>query len=175
LELQGRHNNCRYGLLTPARGNLNDGDVMNRDTKNRAIIEELWKKDPRFSRKKASESTGVNQRTIYKWVKDLEKGTVAPIRRIRKPDKGGTIDDFRRQYDDSVVVPNQIKAGIKKLVKNGEPTYKTDQEFREICGVAPGKWRRYAEDFRHLQIKKDGLHWWGHPDIIEEMRKAVNR
>ena len=149
-------------------------------------VRELWTANPKFPRTKTAKKLGVNLRTLYKWIKGFE-ANVKPlpqnVERVAKTDRrrpklknGGSLDDFRQQFDDSKVVPNMIEAGIKKhLFKDGVPGYMRDQDFREACGVGPGKWRRYADDYKHLQVKKDGITFWGHPEIIDSMRKAVNR
>jgi hypothetical protein len=149
---------------------------MQSNTKSKEYIKKLWEANPAFSRKEATAKTGVNPRTIYKWVQAFKGLAPAPRPKWKSQGRGGTLDDFRSQFDDSVVVPSTIDEGVEKhLMKNGEPTYMRDQDFREACEVVPGKWRRYADDYKHLQVKKDGMIFWGHPEIIDSMRKAVNR
>ena len=89
----------------------------------------------------------------------------------------GGIDSFRRQYDDAIIIPKQIKLGINSYLvePDGTPSWMKDRDFREACGVGHGKWRRYADDFKHLQVKVQGEVIWGHPEIIQEMRLAAQR
>jgi len=94
-----------------------------------------------------------------------------------KPVKRGSLTDFRMQFDDNVIVPQAIEENIAKLVTSqGDPAYMRDAEFREQCGVSVSKWRRYADDYKHLQVRVPGGElFWGHPEIVDEMRKAVQR
>lgn len=159
---------------------------IERNVKAYNAVKKLVEKGKDFNDKEKALELGVHPRTVQKYAakarKELNIATVD--RRIGKKDRrakkvlvGGTLDDFRNEFDDSVVIPNAIEEGIKKhLMKpDGTPLYMRDQDFREACDVGPGKWRRYAEDYKHLQVKKDSVIYWGHPEIIEELRKAVNR
>jgi len=146
----------------------------------RKKFDELFKISPGFPELKKSIARkiaidlNVNERTLYKWAKKF-KPTMQTSNRMVIKCKGG-IDDFRARYDDSVIIPQLIQDGIEKyLTLNGEPAWMIDRDFREACGVAITKWRRYADDFKHLQASKDGQTFWGHPNIIDEMRKALNR
>ena len=149
-------------------------------------VKELIKNKTIFDKKKKAKELGVHHRTVSKYmakaraelgIVDDERRTGRKDRRKPKSLKGGTLEDFRNQFDDSIVIPKAIDSGVKKHLINreGVPLYMKDQDFREACDVGPGKWRRYAEDYRHLQVKKDGVIYWSHPDIVEELRKAVNR
>ena len=146
----------------------------------------LVKKGEEFNQKNKAKELGVHPRTIGKYISKARKelGIVDKDRRSGKKDrrksksfKGGTLNDFRNRFDDSVLIPNVIEDGIKKYLTklDGTPLYMRDQDFRESCDVGAGKWRRYAEDYKHLQVKKDGVIYWGHPDIVDDLRKAVNR
>ena len=100
-------------------------------------------------------------------IKDVKKARVKCV---------PSIEDFINTYDDSICIPAKIEEGIKTLLtENGEPSYMHDKEFRDICGIPINKWRRYANQYQHLQVKTpDGI-FWGHPDIIEDMKDAVRR
>ena len=149
-------------------------------------VKDLVRKGEKFNRENKAKELGVHFRTISKYIAKARKelGIVGEDRRSGKKDrrksksfKGGTLDDFRNRFDDSVLIPNVIENGIKKYLTKGDgtPLYMKDQDFRESCDVGAGKWRRYAEDYKHLQVKKDGVIYWGHPDIVDDLRKAVNR
>jgi hypothetical protein len=147
------------------------------------LVKEEKKTGEKFNRAKAAKELGIGLRTLQRWIKWIYSGKRVE-RRVGKKDRRkpkemvrGTLEDFKNQFDDSVVIPNAIEKGIEKhLMKpDGTPLYMRDQDFREACDVGPGKWRRYAEDYKHLQVKKDGVIYWGHPQIIDELRKAVNR
>jgi hypothetical protein len=106
----------------------------------------------------------------------IEKPEVPPP--TKKPSRSckRTLDSFRQQYDDSLIIPAKIEEGIEKFLKDGsEPAWMRDFEFREACGVPVAKWRRYADDYKGLQVKVGSEIIWGHPDIVDEMRRAVAR
>jgi hypothetical protein len=158
---------------------------MNFNAKAYDEIKRLVKLGEEINSTEKAKEHGVHQRTIQKYAERAKKELgIAIERRVGKTDrrkpkafKGGTLEDFRSNFDDSVVIPGVIERGIKKYLTGGDgaPLYMRDQDFREVCNVGPGKWRRYADDYKHLQVKKDGVIYWGHPEIIDEMRKAVNR
>jgi len=107
----------------------------------------------------------------------LKRGQKAtkPIKPIKKKTKR-TLEVFKQTFDNSIIIPKKITEGIDKyLMVDGEPSYMSDTEFREACGLVVTKWRRYADEFKHLQCKipGGGTVYWGHPDIIDEMRKAA--
>ena len=151
---------------------------MNINSNARKKIRKLWDADPQFNRKKAAEDLKVNIRTVHKWISVFknEGGSTPQTKPVTKIKPDGNLNHFRANFDDSVVIPGLIEDGIEKyLVSNGEPAYMTDRKFREACGISITKWRRYADDFKYLQVSKNQEIYWGHPDIIDEMRKAVNR
>lgn len=156
------------------------------NTKAYEAVKELVKKGESFNSKEKADELGVHTRTIQKYALKArrELNISKADRRVGRKDRrkgkavvGGTLEDFRSQFDDSVVIPNAIEDGIKKHLtgKDGTPLYMRDQDFREACDVGSGKWRRYADDYKHLQVKKDSVIYWGHPDIMDALRKAVNR
>ena len=147
-------------------------------------IFDLVKQRKEFNSREKAQELGVHLRTVQKYVSRAKVELGMEERRVGKKDRrkpkavrGGTLEDFRRHFDDSVVIPNAIENGINKYLKSkdGIPLYMRDQDFREACDVGPGKWRRFADDYKHLQVKKDGVIYWGHPEIIDKLRKAVNR
>ena len=144
-------------------------------------VEKAFREDENFNKQKKADELGINPRTVYKILEkvrgkknDRRSGS---DRRKKRITQCGDINEFRDQFDDSVIIPKLIEEGIEKYLTkpDGEPAWMTDKDFREACGVPHGKWRRYAEDYKHIQAKKGDLHFWGHPDIIDEMRAALNR
>lgn len=139
---------------------------------------EIWEKEgkKKFNKDEIAQiakQLETDTSSVYKYLRDFRGEEVKP--KIKKPKSGGGIEKFREIFDDSLIVPKKIEEGIKKHLINsrGEPDWMYDRDFREACGVSVSKWRRYADDFKHLQVKKDGLIIWGHPDIIEEMRRVI--
>ncbi len=147
---------------------------MKKNEKAYAEIERRWKEDKKFDQITASVNVGVHERTVRKWVTKLAADQIKPQKMSTKCAAGG-LESFRKAYDFSVIVPKKIAAGVEKHLRNGngEPSYLGDQAFREACEVPIGKWRRYADEFKHLQVPtSDGI-VWGHPEIIDMMRRAV--
>lgn len=151
----------------------------------RKEVEKLWKASPNYPKftrteaEAAADKFGVNVRTIRKWISMFNKPESRRVGR-RKPltgNKGLSLDEFREKYDDSILIPTAIEDGIEKYLKrpDGTPIVRSDKEFMDLCNVISGKWRRYAEEYKHLQVKKHGVLYWAHPDIIDEVRSAVNR
>lgn len=145
----------------------------------RAQLQKLFEKDNELNIAEACRKIGLNPSTGARYIRKLKNAdTSIPItEKIKKTSSGGGLDAFREQFDDSIIVPKAIERGIKDHLTNqrGEPDWKYDRDFREACGVSIGKWRRYADDYKHLQVQKDSLIIWGHPDIIDEMRRAIQR
>jgi hypothetical protein len=109
-------------------------------------VKELIEKGEYFNKKIKAKELGVHPRTISKYAAKAKKelGITDTNRRIGKKDrrkpksfKGGTLDDFRNRFDDSVLIPNVIEDGIKKYLTrvDGTPLYMRDQDFRESCDV----------------------------------------
>lgn len=150
-------------------------------------LREIWRADPNFPRTETFRKIGLDESSGYKYIRQFKSEinlttNIAKSKSKNRTNKtkfqpDGNLDDFRAKFDDSVVIPNLINEGVEKFLvdSEGDPSYMSDRKFREACGVPVGKWRRYADDFKYLQVSKDQQVWWGHPDIIEEMRKAVNR
>lgn len=151
------------------------------------IIERMVKQKKDIDALKMAMKLGVNDRTIYKWRQKARRvlgmDVVIKDRRKKQHDRrrfkgGGGIETFQNIFDDSVKVPHLIEEGIEKYLtnKDGEPDWMYDYAFREMCGVSVTKWRRYADQYKHLQVKaSDGQLIWGHPDIIDEMREILLR
>jgi hypothetical protein len=111
----------------------------------------------------------------YKYVRQFKRELLSA--KISKFKGGGGLNRFRELYDDSVIVPSKIEEGIEKFLVNdrGEPDWMYDNDFREACGIPHNKWRRYADDYKHLQVRKEKTIIWGHPDIINAMRMVIAR
>ena len=117
---------------------------------------------------------GIPTTTFYRTLRRVQGKK--PIQKRPKSQKKG-IEAFRNQYDDGIIIPAKIEAAVEKHLQgaDGAPCWMRDREFRELCGVSVSKWRRHADEFKGLQVVAQGEVVWGHPDIIEEMRRAVNK
>ncbi len=139
------------------------------------ILDEYDEYGPTLNKTELAKRLGVHRATIRKVINKFRKGSIIQST-IKKGDiSAGTLNEFRSKYDDGYIIPKKIEEGIDKcLVINDEPGYMEDKDFRIKCGVSIGKWRRYAEEYKHLQVRKDGVIIWGHPDIIDKMREIIN-
>ena len=145
-------------------------------------VKELIKKGIKFNNKEKAKELNIGYRTMQRYVARAKNElgmTTLVIKKTssKKRQGGGGIDGFRERFDDSMIIPKLIEEGIEKYLvsKNGEPDWMYDYDFRELCGISTTKWRRYADDFKYLQIKVQGQTVWGHPDIIEEMKEVLIR
>lgn len=95
----------------------------------------------------------------------------------RAAGRGRDITQFQTIYDDNVKIPQLIEEGIEKHLRtaDGTPAWLYDKEFREACGVPVSRWRRYADDYKHLQANARGDIVWAHPDIIQNIREMLLR
>lgn len=85
-----------------------------------------------------------------------------------KPVSGKTLADFRKQFD----VRERIRSGLKLHLSG---VYRTDQDFREACGVPPAEWRRFAdlEEFEPYRWRYRGVLYWAAPKVLEQMKEIV--
>lgn len=68
--------------------------------------------------------------------------------------KARTAADFRAAHDKSVIVPNQIRKGLKALLAIGKQHYEYDEGFRALCGCQAAD----LSDYRDLpEFRK---HWF---------------
>jgi len=138
-----------------------------RDTVTKAIIE-LGLRD----KYKPTSRAGAT----YTKTKNKKKTNMKPNELPRKNFVNtNTLDKFREEHDYSVIIPKKIEIGIDKylLTPEGKGAYLEDLKFRDLLGISPSVWRRYAKKFEHLQARHDGILYWGHPSIIDEMREAI--
>ena len=140
----------------------------------------IWRENPKATESNmaaAGKKIGLDPSSSTKYIKEFKKGEIPISNSFNKSINNKGIEGFRNKFDDSVIIPKKIQEGIEKYLRdeNGEPDYLHDRDFRELCDVSISKWRRYATEFKHLQVKKDGDIYWGHPEIIDEMRRAVQR
>jgi len=122
---------------------------------------------------------GIPERSFRRVMQRLSgvENATKPKKPKQKKSPATGLDDFLNQFDDSVIIPRQIEEGIKSHLqdKEGNPCWLKDNEFRTLCGVSTGRWRKFADAYTHLQVKVQGQIIWGHKDIIDEMRRAVQR
>jgi hypothetical protein len=140
------------------------------------IIEKGFKEDPNISIAFATKH-GIPQVQFYRVRRRLQGQDKGAAKGPPKKPQKSSIDSFLNQYDDSVIIPGIIEAGIKKhrSDSNGNPCWLKDKDFRELCDVSMVKWRRFADLYKELQVMAQGELVWGHEEIIAEMRRAVQR
>lgn len=141
-------------------------------------LRKIWQEDKNFNKqriKEVAKQIGSTPKTVESYLLDFKREDVKV--KVKKPKSGGGLTKFKELFDDSHIIPQKIEEGIQKHLVNskGEPDWMYDRDFREACGVSVNKWRRYADEYKHLQVRKDSLVIWGHPDIIEDMRLILQR
>jgi hypothetical protein len=128
---------------------------------------------------KAAKCVPMDPSSANKLVKRWEKGEGGRRKKKhgRKIKGGGGIEAFEKLYDDDVIIPEKIENGIEEFLydEDGSPDWLYDAEFRELCGVSVSKWRRYADDYKHLQVPVKGDLIWAHPGIVDELRRRVRK
>jgi len=143
---------------------------------------ELYKRDREYvinNKSKVAKQIPMDHSSVCKAIKKWESGKVSKNKKkfTKKMRGGGGLEAFQKLYDDDLIIPQKIDEGIEKYLYNedGEPDWLYDREFRELCGVSISKWRRYADDYKHLQVRVKEDLVWAHPGIIEELRRMVQR
>ena len=88
-----------------------------------------------------------------------------------KPTAGRTLDAFRAVHD----VAHIIETNVEIHLRDSAEEYFTDHEFREICGVPSGNWRRFADDtkFAEYRLVRGSHNLWASKKMIREMRKIL--
>ena len=88
-----------------------------------------------------------------------------------KPKAARTFASFQAANDVSHIIARKVS---ELLPANGEE-YFTDHEFREVCGVAIGSWRRYADDdqFSAYRLKRGQHNYWAPKTMIPKMRMIL--
>lgn len=84
---------------------------------------------------------------------------------------GRTLDAFRAVHD----VAHIIETNVEAHLKDSASEYFTDHEFREICGVPAGNWRRFADDtkFAEHRLVRGSHNLWASKKMIREMRRIL--
>lgn len=90
--------------------------------------------------------------------------------------KRDPFEAFRDEYDDTVVVPRAIDAGLKELGEDYQP----ELAFIKRCGLSPIKFAAFREQYKAywLEVRKPGKSaqriWCGTPEFAAKCRKAAN-
>jgi hypothetical protein len=111
----------------------------------------------------AARALGMVRSTLQR---QLAGGVPKPM--TTAPVKGRSLADFRGQYDIRQKIVNGIKLHLKGV-------YMTDQEFREVCGVPTGEWRRYADlqEFAESNHRIKGVLYWAQPAMLAQMKEIA--
>lgn len=84
---------------------------------------------------------------------------------------GRTLDAFRAVHDVSHIIETNVELHLQDSAKE----YFTDHEFRELCGVPAGNWRRFADDtkFAEYRLIRGSHNLWASKKMIREMRRIL--
>lgn len=90
--------------------------------------------------------------------------------------KRNPLQAFRDEYDDRVVIPRAIDAGLKALGADYQP----ELAFIKRCGLSPIKFSAFREQYADfwVEVRKPGKSptrmWCGTKEFAAECRKAAN-
>jgi hypothetical protein len=117
--------------------------------------------------KRAAKESGATEKHAMKWI--TEKGwrkfaadlVQPPVKTIiaDAAKMGMSLDEFRSRYDEA----QKIRNAVKTLGTGSKARIYTDQQFRDLCGVAINKWRQYSTlkefDANRVQKSRDEMFW----------------
>jgi hypothetical protein len=119
----------------------------------------------------AAKYYGCDHKTILHYARKVgkeEKQTnIMPRNKIKK------IEDFRRLYDKDLIVPEKIKAAIKKLGVDG---WEYEKDFVRMAGVRTADLAEYRDQFADywITITKDSRRvWGGSVDLIIQLAEMI--
>lgn len=116
--------------------------------------------------------------TNCKIAKNVKGATAGDVARVRESGglpqvskTGRTLDAFRAVHD----VMHIIERNVGIHLKDSAEEYFTDHEFRELCGVPSGNWRRFADDtaFSEHRLIRGSHNLWASKKMIREMRRIL--
>lgn len=118
----------------------------------------------------AARAAGMPYTTFERRLKGVKPGTPrtgVKAREVEQVAPARSLDDFRREHDQTW----KIRDGIKRLFKGG--VYMTDAEFREAVGGNLSRWRSAADasEFRENRYRVGGEWLWASKETIRQMRQ----
>lgn len=63
------------------------------------------------------------------------------------PKNARTLDQWRGQYDKSVIIPATIRNALAAMLKEGPENWESEEEFRKRAGLSPADMAEYRELF----------------------------
>lgn len=90
--------------------------------------------------------------------------------------KRDALQAFRDEYDDTVVIPKAIDAGLKALGAD----WQGEIVFIKRCGLSPIKFSAFREQYKefYVEVRKPGKSptriWCGTKEFAAQCRKATN-
>ena len=122
--------------------------------------------------KAAARHAGVSYSTLrrrYHNIKGLEKTRLQHISKEPCAQGPKSLEDFRAAHDRSYIVPNAIKAGLKRLGKRG---WEYEDAFAREISVSLRDLSTYRGDFvDYIVVLRSGRRIWaGSPGFADELR-----
>ena len=92
-----------------------------------------------------------------------------------------TAAQFRALHDKTVIVPNKIRAALKKLIDVGPEHFAYDEEFRQLCGLQAAELAAYRDQFKRHWFMTAGLTkssnqkrvWFGDAKVADRLRPEL--
>lgn len=96
----------------------------------------------------------------------------------RKGKVGGTVDEFRNQYDPGYIVPKRIDAALKKLGN----AWLVESEFKDLAEISQNQIAAFRDEYEdHVVVVKDAKTsrraprniWCGTVEFAEKLRETL--
>lgn len=128
-----------------------------------------------LSHSEIARKTGVARSTVGDIIRRCEgtlkpRSTVSP-RKVAKPGKARTFDEFREKHDIAHIIQSKVDEYLQGDV------YYDDNDFRELCGIPSNQWRRYADsgEFDEHRVQKSNrINAWAPKSMAKKMREVLD-
>lgn len=121
----------------------------------------------------AAAALGIARSTLSQRLKGGRGGKAVPgVAKVEKVESVGfSLDDFRRQYDKSVIVPEKVMAALSKL---GPDRFLPEQDFVKLAGVNYTDLGRFRPQFeKHVVTVQEKRLWAGSVELANAMRTRL--
>jgi hypothetical protein len=120
----------------------------------------------------AAKALGIAESTVRDRRNRLQRKGLAPAPETR-PRAGRTLQDFRKQYDKSYIVPTKIRAALQQLGSDG---WEYEADFAKMAGVSLTDLGRFRDEFaKHVVTlgRESRRAWAGTAAAAQKMREML--
>jgi hypothetical protein len=123
----------------------------------------------------AAQALGIPLTTFRRAFDSKQQGGVRAELKAAKTTKGNvkikTLQEFRNEYDKSVVVPKKINAALKLMGRHG---WVYEVEFARLAGLSMTDISAYRDMFAdHVVTLRERRAWAGCPETALEMKENL--